>query len=96
MKKCTAVAIFKKETFPRVELINFTINTTDGNIIQYPALYGPYYDFTELYRALLKTLKTNNFYVNKYNDFNSNCFDIMFIDLNNPGTTNHYYYNAEV
>lgn len=96
MKNVKAVALFKKADFPRVELVNFTVNTSECNIVSFPALYGPYYDFNELYKALLETLKTNNFYVKSYNEFNSNCHDIMFIDVNNPGTTNHYYYNAEV
>ena len=96
MKNVKAVALFKKTDFPRVELINFTVNTTEGNIINYPALYGPYYDFNELYKALLETLKNNNRYVKSWKEFNTTCHDIMFIDVNNPGTTNHYYYNAEV
>ena len=95
MKNVKAVVIFKNMDFPLVELINFTVNTMDANTITFPALYGPYSSFTDMYTDLLKALKTNNFYVKSYNDFNSHCYDIMFIDINNPGKTNHYYYAEE-
>lgn len=96
MKQCTAVALFKKTDFPRVELINFAINTKDGYIIDFPALYGPYYDFTELYSALLRTLKTNNYYVKSWTDFNTTWNNIMFIDIENPGKAAQYSYKMEV
>jgi hypothetical protein len=94
-KKVTATVIYKGH-----RCYNLTVNHK-GNLIpliRYDMdsnLPFDYPSFQDMYAAVLNTIKFNRFTVFHHHEFNSDWYDIQFIDINNPVKINKYGFNNE-
>jgi hypothetical protein len=93
MKKVTAICIYRDN-----KIYNLTACHNGNHIVlvDYKLFdkYQPYkhIDFNFLYADVLTILKTNGFYCGKVHDFGVDWYDIVFINLDEPTTTNKLSY----
>lgn len=86
MRKVYATVIYKN-----LQIVNISVVTLKGSHIDLTCSNSQYKTFSDLYRAVLKTLKNNGFYVSYENMFDSRCYNIGFIDYNNPSKVNYMF-----
>lgn len=84
MKTVSAICVYHETTIYNLtanykgELIQLKLNGLSGSPVK------EYTSFRELYKAILTVLKANGFRVRYIPAFNSNWYDIQFIDAMNP------------
>ena len=94
MRKCTALVIYNSEPFYHV--YELKVIDTKGDIITF-ATYDeidakhpyPYKDFKEFYTMILSWLKNNNFTPYKFHDFDTDFYNIIWINVQNPKVSTH-------
>lgn len=94
MRKCTALVIYN--TIPYYHVYELKVIDTKGCIITL-ATYDeidakhpyPYKDFKEFYTMILSWLKCNHFTPYKHHDFDTDFYNIIWIDVNHPETSAH-------
>ena len=80
MKKVTCIVLYRYIN-KRYKLISITIKHKHSNAPLFDGLNDDYELFNDMYKDVLAILKANNFYVHKWNIYNSTWHDIDFIDL---------------
>lgn len=92
MKKCTAVVTYDSATN---HIINIGLTDTKGLLInlKFSNLKGKC--FQTLYTNVLKILKNNNYYVEKWTAFDAVWHNIVWADINDPGSLKRYPYFSE-
>lgn len=93
MRKVRAICVYKDN---RIYNLTALHKDTDVALIHYDLedtkiTPCPHDSFEEMYKDVLEVLKSNNMYCGYYTDFNKRCYNISFIDLNNPTEVNRYY-----
>ncbi len=85
MKKCNCIVVYTR-TDKYYIIQNVTVKVKNCINTELVTLYKTeYVTFSGMYDAILKTLKNNNLYVGKWNEFNRTWYDIDFIDTNTYG-----------
>ena len=94
MKRFSVLAIYKKETNGTFKIVNCTFRENkNGCIFNFNSCFRKQYkDFQTLYNAILETVKNNNGYVKNWNNYGTTFYDIMFVNIDCPETTEHYSY----
>lgn len=99
MKKVTATVLYNPDT---LQIYNLTVNHKGEFIplIRYQLNKSPfpykYKCFNDLYKSVLKIMRTNNFYTNYAYQFGAAFYDIAFIDINNADHISKMSYIKEV
>lgn len=86
MKKVKAICIFKRIDDKYI-IVDFTVQIKRDLVClchNYDeSIAYKYVNFKDLYASLLNLLKSNNFYVEKWNEYDTVWYDIAFIDESN-------------
>ena len=89
MKKCTAVVTYDSATN---HIINIGLTDTKGLLINLNLSNSKRKCFQDLYASVLKILKNNNYYVEKQTSFDATWYNIVWLDMNDPGRLKRYPY----
>ena len=81
--KCTVLYSYSKEFGENYYTIKkILVKHKNENIMLFENSWVPkYHFFQNLYSFVLMVLKNNNFYVHKWNEFNTTFYDIDFVNI---------------
>lgn len=98
MRKVTAICVHDNMK----QIYNLSVVTSQGitiELVRYKKgdKIKPYcyFDFQDLYKSVLNLLKQNDFYVSKYTAFESDFYNVNFIDMNNPCKIEKYGFKGD-
>lgn len=89
MRKTTGVICFERKD-GRICIKNVYFAHRGGQVCMTSCFSNCYGTLTEVYAAVLKVAKNNDFKISYYEEFDARLYDIMWIDCG-VGTSERYY-----
>lgn len=89
MKKCTAVVTYDSTTN---HIINIGLSDTKGLLVNLQFSELKKKCFQDIYASVLKILKNNNYYVEKWIDLDAVWYNVAWLDINDPYRLKRYPY----